>query len=56
MSMLKKYEKAEKLMPWNTKKLALNIEPEVEFGDGVLNYAEEYFENDEKRKNIIRLI
>lgn len=55
MSMLKKYEKAEKLMPWNTKKLALNIEPEVEFGDGVLNYAEEYFENDEKKKKYYSL-
>lgn len=55
MSILEKYGKAEKLMPWNTKNLTLNIEPEVEFGDGVLNYAEEYFENVEKKKKYYSL-
>ncbi len=47
MSMLKKYEDAFKLMPWNTRKLATNIEPTVHFEGDTLHYIEEYFKKDE---------
>lgn len=50
MNMLKRYENMEKLMPWNTKKMVLNLKPYVKFEGDNLVYSKEYFYKGEVKK------
>lgn len=43
MNMLKRYRNVEKLMPYNTKEMVLNLKPDVRFEKDKLIYTSQYF-------------
>ncbi|MBQ4254166.1 MAG: prolyl oligopeptidase family serine peptidase [Erysipelotrichaceae bacterium] len=53
MNMLRRYQKVEKLMPYNTRKLVLNLKPDAHFEGNKVVYGSQYFSKGEVKTRII---